>query len=449
MHSLTYKLILAFLTVSLIQSGLMAFLARETAQQESEYFIVEQASTRFIENMSAHYLAVGSWEGVARTWPRDNEPGRQAGAKRVRPYALADQNGIIVFPAGRYEPGYRLTTEEQASGTPLTVDSEVVGTVIRNEESYQLSGRELAYLERILQTILRAAVIGLTIALLLGVFLAQGFTKPLRWLTKAAQALARGDEVEPVPVRSRDEIGTLAKTFNQMSADLQEANALRRRMTADIAHDVRTPLTVITGYLEAFRDGDLQPSQEQFDTMFAQAQHLGRLVEDLRTLSLADAGELPLFPQKLALKGLLERIGSGFEQQMREKNLQLNINVEPSLPDLRVDPDRITQVLSNLVINALRHTPAGGQITLEARMQADRVILQVIDTGSGIPPEALPHIFERFYRVGTSRHRTHGESGLGLAIVRSIVEAHGGKIEVESELGQGTIFTIVLPGEAS
>jgi signal transduction histidine kinase len=239
-----------------------------------------------------------------------------------------------------------------------------------------------------------------------------------------------------------------------MSADLAQANESRRQMTADIAHDLRTPLTVLSGYIEALRDGVLPPSRERFDTMYAEAQHLQRLVDDLRTLSLADAGELPLNRQPTAPRDLLERIAAAYRHPAEQAGVSLEVRAKGDLPPLDVDPERMVQVLGNLVSNALRYTPAGGQIALAAQRRRDTVSagarksavqLLVQDSGQGIAADVLPHIFDRFYRGDAARQQEAGESGLGLAIARSIVEAHGGRIEVESVVGTGTTFTIELP----
>jgi signal transduction histidine kinase len=256
--------------------------------------------------------------------------------------------------------------------------------------------------------------------------------------------MARGELRQEVPVRSADELGTLTETFNRMSADLARANELRRQQITDIAHDLRTPLTVITGYIEALRDGVLKPTPARFEAMNTEAQHLKRLVDDLRTLSLADAGELSMQPQPTAPRALLDRLAAAYTPQAAARGIALAVDAAPDLPEVAVDPERMAQVLGNLVTNALRHTPAGGRIDLSAQVQSAHVVLTVADTGEGIPPDMLPHIFDRFYRGDPARSQPDGESGLGLAIAKSIVEAHGGTIAATSTPGHGTTFTITL-----
>jgi signal transduction histidine kinase len=215
-------------------------------------------------------------------------------------------------------------------------------------------------------------------------------------------------------------------------------------MTADIAHEIRTPLSLIMGYTEALSDGKLSGNRQTFEVMHDEAQRLSRLVDDLRTLSLADAGELSLTRRPVSPEALLQQTASAYAAQAQEQRIALRVEADERLPDLEVDPDRLAQVLGNLLSNALRYTKENGQVLLQARSAGQAVILRVQDTGSGIPPEDLPHVFERLYRGEKSRHGS-GESGLGLAIAKSIVEAHGGSISVESKLGVGTTFSVRLP----
>jgi signal transduction histidine kinase len=254
--------------------------------------------------------------------------------------------------------------------------------------------------------------------------------------------MAMGNLEQQVPVRTADELGELAQSFNKMSSEVAHANQSRRQMTADIAHDLRNPLTVISGYLESFQDNRLQPTLERFATMQAEVDNLQRLVEDLRMLSLADSGDLVLNLQPVNVIELLEHTANAYQTLADEKNITLSVQVEPGLPQVSLDPDRIEQVLGNLISNALRYTPAGGQISLNAGRSGDRLTISVEDNGSGIPSEAIPYIFERSYRDDTSR--SGSESGLGLAIAKSIVELHGGMIGVETMIGSGSRFWIRL-----
>jgi signal transduction histidine kinase len=230
-----------------------------------------------------------------------------------------------------------------------------------------------------------------------------------------------------------------------MSQAVARANAARRQMTADVAHELRTPLTVIAGYIESMRDGVLAPTPERLSVIYAEIEHLQHLVGDLRTLSQADAGELKLHKQLVSPDELLQQARAAFEHQAAQKGVRLELNLNGEIPPITLDETRMAQVLSNLLSNALRLTPAGGRVVLGATATGDGVTLTVQDTGPGIAPADLPFIFDRFYRADPSRAEERGESGLGLAIVKSLVDAHQGTIEAQSDLGRGTSFFIHLP----
>jgi signal transduction histidine kinase len=260
-------------------------------------------------------------------------------------------------------------------------------------------------------------------------------------MTEATVEIAHGKLGRQVKVRSKDELGELASSFNQMSLDLERATLARRQMTADIAHDLRSPLSVISGYAEALSDGKLLGTPEVYTILNQETKHLNTLVEDLRLLSLADAGELSLLLQLISPQVILDRVAARYAVSARQKDITLRVESDAGLPEIKVDVERMQQVFDNLVVNAFRYTPAGGDVVLSAQADDQGVRLQVRDNGSGIAAEDLPHIFDRFYRGDKSRVE-NGESGLGLAIAKSIVEAHGGTITVESTLGLGTTFTI-------
>jgi two-component system sensor histidine kinase BaeS len=283
----------------------------------------------------------------------------------------------------------------------------------------------------------------------LGWLLARTLTAPVRELTAATQAMAAGDLNQRVAVHTHDEIGNLAHSFNQMSADLARASQLRKQMTADLAHDLRTPLSILRGYLEGLKEDQLQGTPALYILMHEEVLHLQRLVEDLRVLSLADAGELPLNRRMVDPTALLERTGLLYYVAAEQQGVHLRVEAAENLPSIQVDTDRLTQVLNNLVSNALRHTRQG-EILLGARANNTNVELSIRDTGSGIDAEDLPFVFDRFYRGDKSRQRMDdgASSGLGLAIAKAIVEAHGGTIQVESTAGSGTTFTIILPAAA-
>lgn len=304
------------------------------------------------------------------------------------------------------------------------------------------------FIRRISEAALVSAGIAALTALGVGVILARTLTRPVRELTAATKTMAAGNLGQQVAVRSNDEIGQLAQSFNQMSSDLARASQSRKQMTADLAHDLRTPLSILRGYTEGLKEGRLQGSPKLYGVMHTEVEHLQRLVEDLRTLSLADAGEIRLNRRAVDPKALLERTALAYFVQAEEHGIALRVEAADGLPSINVDTDRLTQVLNNLVSNALRHT-AQGEIVLSASASSNgrAVEIKVSDTGSGITADDLPYVFDRFYRSDKSRQREEGDddsSGLGLAIAKAIVEAHGGTIKVVSAPDQGTTFTITL-----
>jgi signal transduction histidine kinase len=218
----------------------------------------------------------------------------------------------------------------------------------------------------------------------------------------------------------------------------------RRQMTADIAHELRTPLSLILGYAEALRDGVLPATLESHNIIHDEALRLSRLVDDLRALSLAEAGELPLTRRETAVAPLIEQVAAAHQPRAQQQGIALQTDLPADLPPITADPDRLKQVIVNLLDNALRHTPEGGQVTLSARQDGPELSIAVRDSGPGIASEDLPRVFDRFYRADKSR--TRGGSGLGLAIARSIAQAHGGRLTVDSQTGQGATFTLWLPG---
>ena len=445
-RSLAFKLTLAFLLVGLIGAVLMAFFLTQNTQRRFDQFIEDRDRYSFVHMLAQHYQANGNWTGVEAVFDRERFQ-LPAPASRLAALVLSDKDGQVVFSQGDDEAIGELIKYDRRRGVPVRVDGNVVGWLLLAPFPRRPlpDSPEASFLTDMTRAIIYSALGATAIALLLGLLLARTLTRPIRELTAATQALAKGELGQQVSVRAWDEMGQLAASFNQMSADLARASQLRRQMTADIAHELRTPLSLILGYTESLSDGKLPATQETFDIMYDEAQHLSRLIDDLRILSLADAGELPLTRRPVDPQALLERAFLAHVHEVQRQGISIQIEASPDLPQVEVDPGRMAQVLANLMSNALRHTPEGGQITLSAAAQGEKVYLRVQDSGVGISPEELPHIFERFYRGDKSRQRHAGESGLGLAIARSIVEAHGGSLSVESMLGQGTTLSIALP----
>ena len=281
--------------------------------------------------------------------------------------------------------------------------------------------------------------------LLVGLF-SQRALAPVRRLTTAARSLGRGDLSQRVPVFGNDELGQLGRTFNAMASGLEDAERQRRSLMADVAHELRTPLSNIQGYVEAMRDGVMEPRRETLDTLHQQVAHLIRLVEDLRLLALAEAGALDLYRQPHDMSDVLQSCAAAFQPRVEAMGLSIHLEEAIRMPLVSMDRGRIEQVIHNLIENAILHGESGGRITLSVTAEGGRVArITVADTGAGIPGEDLPHIFDRLYRVDPSRARTTGGAGLGLTIAKQLIEAHGGRIWAESVIGQGSRFIIELP----
>jgi signal transduction histidine kinase len=285
----------------------------------------------------------------------------------------------------------------------------------------------------------------MVVASLLGGTAFRRLGTPFADIMSATDAVAKGDLGVRLPESNRGPLGNLAYRFNNMVAELERAEQQRRNMTADIAHELRTPLHIIQGNLEGMLDGVYEPTPGNLTDTLDETRLLARLVDDLQTLSLAEAGQLPLHPTRFLLTDLLTDSAAGFESRVAAQNIDLRVDAPDPSPELEADYDRFSQVLANLLTNALRHTPDNGSITLRGESIPDGVRITVGDTGVGIPADDLPYIFDRFWRGDKSRARTAGSSGLGLAITKQLVLAHGGTISAESKPGRGTTFTIELP----
>ncbi|MEW6285071.1 MAG: ATP-binding protein [Chloroflexota bacterium] len=450
MRSISTKLILAFLSIGIVSVAIIFLTARWNTRLEFIRFLADQNQSAIVTNLINYHQQNGSWEGVELLFVRGDRPGMGMGqgprteAMKL-PYLLTDPNGYIIVANGRYKIGERLSDEQLEIGTLLTENGNIIGILVPLGGAFQGTPRELEFIERTNRTLFYGALIGAVIALFLGVFLSRTITRPIRELTRATHAISQGDLSQQVPVRTNDELGELARAFNKMSAELSRSVNARKQMTADIAHELRTPLSLILGHAEAVHDGVLPPTRENFEIIREEAARLEHLVEDLRTLSLADAGELSILPQPIEPDRLLREVTSLFQYQAQKKNISLQLDIAPHLPTLEVDPGRMTQVITNILDNALRHTPEGGRILLSAKPAGERVELAIQDSGPGLPKEEAERIFERFYRADASRRRDEGGSGLGLAIAKSIVQAHGGQIWAESEPGKGLKIVISLP----
>jgi two-component system, OmpR family, sensor histidine kinase BaeS len=486
-NSLIFKLMGAFLFVIAIGALVIAVLTSQATKNAFNLYTTRNGQVwaqRLAPDLADYYAQSLSWQGVdallqseLNTQPLTGMMGNGMGAGQGRQRTnaaltpvpasgvglagmgqrliLLDEKGIVISDTQNELVGRQVSATELKYGAAITVNNNLVGTLIVTPNDLSNSNSPAGqFLASVNQAIFSSVGIAVVIAMIIGGILFLQITSPLRKLKNAAAAIASGDLNQRVSIHSKDEFGELGKTFNSMAESLASAEIQRQHLIADIAHELRTPLAAIQGTLEGIQDGVLPLDDEQVAALHAETALLTRLVGDLRLLSLAEAGQLKLELQETTPSELFQQITERAKVQTQQKNIQLKTDIQANLPNLWIDSDRITQVLNNLISNALRYTPKGGLISVQASVQpgGNSIVVFVTDTGPGIDPGNLPYVFDRFYRVDKSRTRASGGSGLGLAIVKQLVEAHGGKVQAESPVFQnedqqryGTKISFTLP----
>lgn len=440
-------LALAFAGVALAGILITILLVRRQVSQALENWQMHRAMEVLMGPLVSYYRQHGSWDGLEDWLRQQNAPGAERRPFHMlahMPWVLTDLEGKPILGTWT-KPLPRAWVQERI---PIEVDDRFVGWFWSppTQRERAIGVAERLFLDQVRKAAWRSAALALFLALLGGLFMAYGFARPVRRLTQALSRVAQGQL--GLQVKSpgwSTELYQLAEAFNHMSAALARAEYLRKQMTADLAHDLRTPISVIMGYAEALKEHLIEPNEEIFETLYRETLYLQHLVDDLRLLSLHDAGRLTLNRQPVDVRELLRQVMQSFEPQARARQIVLRLEVPQEPLKAVLDPDRMRRVLDNLISNALRHTPEKGLITLRARGEDGTVVLEVEDTGEGIPPQHLPYVFERFYRVDEARTQDGRSSGLGLAIVKALVEAHGGRVSVESQVGKGTCFRLWLP----
>lgn len=434
-----------------ISHGYLESLFRQYAQAAQQY-----NSQQWGRLLAYYYANNGdSWNGVApymanifqRTASEDNG---------LRYMVVFDAQNQVVFTIGPSNVHINQSQLAQAPKTPITLpNGQVIGSLwIQDNSSEGLHEVEVTVLKSMTTATFLGTIITVAVALLTGAWLARLMTSPLQKMLLAIKSINRGDLSARVPVQSTDEFGEVATAFNDMTVRLLKTEEARRRLVADVAHELRTPLTIMQGQLELIQQGVKQPDPATLLPIQDEVMRLTRLVQDLHQLSLAEVGKLPLEKQSIDLVQLVDRIVMNFEIEAEEREVQIEfkpaLDASGSAPKefrVHVDPHRITQVFINLVGNALKYTPTGGTIAITMEFQGSFVRTAVADNGPGIDSEHLPYLFDRFYRADEDRSRGSGGMGLGLALAKELVEAHQGRIEVQSTLGEGTTFFVYLPLE--
>ena len=470
------RLISSFIFIVLVAVASVVFIASQNTASEVRAFMFRGGMTGtegLVVALEEYYQTNQTWQGVEKFFimpgmgqgmghsgeGTGQGKGQGIGAnsgggmmsQRLR---LVDAQGIVLIDTRNEMAGALLSKDDLDQAIPLVANSQTVGYLLPEGGVGFTRTDETALLKRINQAAITAGLIAVSVSLLLALLLAYRLLRPIRDLTQAANQLAQGDLTQQVPVHGNDELANLGRAFNQMAASLEEAEQSRRAMTADIAHELRNPLAVQRANLEALQDGIYPLTSENLNPVLEQNYLLNRLVEDLRTLALVDSGQLALECTPTDLSVLASRVVNRHRPQADARSVSLNVSASELVPLILLDPGRMEQILGNLLSNALRYTPEGGQIDIETTYPTkgttkpndiDTVRLTVHDTGPGIPPEALPHLFDRFFRGDRARCRDEGSTGLGLAIARQLVQAHGGDLTAHNHPLGGAVFTVTLP----
>ena len=470
MRSLAWKLAGALLLVAVISVGLTAFLVSQSTSNEFRQYLsnCDMAYVQSIEKELVHgYNKDNSWANARLML---NSQLQSANDRLV----LADENGIVVGDTADDWLGKSIKDIGLINPMPITISGKVKGNLFLmyfgsladkgsrmmnracmvSDNTIALSQTEQDFLNRVNNYLWLVGFMAFAVAVFLGILLTRQILLPVRALKKGAREVASGKLNYQVKTNSKDELGELAQTFNSMASSLSKIEQSRQRLTADIAHELRTPLTVIEGTVDAMLDGVYKPDKEHLVSIKEQTAQLTRLINDLREISLAESGQLKLDLAPTNIVDLVRRKLTQFELKALEKEIQLKLNFSGNIPEIKVDVVRIEQVIANLLTNAIRHTPKSGLITVsletataETSKNLDKpsLIISIADNGEGIPAEHLEHIFDRFYRVESSRTKNNGETGLGLAIVKQMIEAHDGKVWAVSTPGKGSTFFVALP----
>jgi signal transduction histidine kinase len=446
MNSLRFRLFISFVIIAMVALFGVAIFAIQGAQRLVQDFVGRGGllgAENLVNELEQYYQENQSWQGAESLFfSRGQGEGRGRGGGNL---GLVDGQGVLLFP-----PNTSVSPEILQSlvdgGVSLVVDGEKVGTLVHLVES-AINSQEFSQsmVNLITRAALNAALIAGVISLLLALAGSYLLERPVSELIKVVESIAHGDLTRRVEVKNPQELKRLGDSFNDMAASLQRAEQNRRAMTADIAHELRNPLAVQRANLEAIQDGIFPLTRASLEPVLEQNRLLNRLVEDLRTLALADAGELSLVRRPTDLRNLIQGALERFNVDIAGKNISLNHKLPHDLPLVNIDPERIVQILHNLLQNAIRYTPQAGVIDVALSVDGPWVEVSVHDSGPGIPPHSLPHLFERFYRDDPGRGREDGTTGLGLSIARKLAEAHAGTLTARNHPQGGALFVLRLP----
>jgi len=458
--------------------GTVVFWINQSANAEfRKYVTLREIQTlgSGMQELVEYHQQGGSWEGVESLlaegvfFSADDkgilfgatlaETGQPTERERMKQpdVLLTDADGRVVFDSTRKVHDKPLSRSEQANAWPIreTDDGEVIGYLLLfYPVTAPLGEREQGFLDRVEYLLLVNTALAVGLIVVVGAFLNRRLNAPLQRLADAARAVAAGDLDQQVEAGGSIEVAQVGQAFNEMTAALKETETLRQNMVADVAHELRTPISVLQGNLWAILNDAYPLEKAEISHLYDETRLLSRLVEDLRELALADAGQLHLNLCPTDVAQVIRHTVNNFGLAAEVQEVSLSAQLPDDLAPVQADPDRVAQVLRNLLVNALRHTPPGGSVTVSARCMAQTMEIAIADTGEGIAPEDISHVFERFWRADPARARSRaggedrlagGGTGLGLSVAQSLVKAQGGRIWVESTPGQGTVFRFTLP----
>jgi signal transduction histidine kinase len=464
MFRLRSKILLAFSVIILSGSVLMVTIINFSTRSGYETFVRQNdidltLSLRGV--LTEFYSYSGSWEGVGailqfpqqrmgqmRGMMNRNNPDGPRFNNMMPQIILADIHGRILInthPESISTVRY-IDKENLEDGTEIKAGNKIVGYLFAGTMIGDgLNEREEHFLNQTTMIIISVSIFILLASIVFSYYFSGKLAGPVSSLTKAASRIQSGDFGNRVPVEGRDELADLSESFNKMAESLENNDKWRKQIIADSAHELRTPVSLIQGNLEMILDGVYKPDREHLQNIYDETLVLSRLIKELQQLSSAESGSMTLDIEELDLNILIENVMNIFRAGEVKGKITLNNSISEILPPVKGDYQKLKQVFANVIANAFRHTPEGGEIEISGGIHSSSILLEIQDTGSGIHEEDLEKIFERFYRTDSSRNRSHGGSGLGLAISREIIKLHNGTIYAESEIEKGTSIFISLP----
>ena len=438
--SLQAKLLVAFVLIVLLTSLVGYLFINQSVKRAFSEFTVRSFTMQdrmLLQVIVAYYNRTGSFDGLVDFLEQN---------ARDVPVLLVDPEGDVVYPTEGTLPDRRLSEEELQRGQAIVLPNGETWTLVPYRTNPQLVQLEQRFLWTTRRSLWLAGLAAVVVAILLSIFLLRQMTRPLRRLDAATRRIAKGEFSERVGIQTSDEIGRLARSFNEMAESLEQAEQTKRQMIADVSHELRTPLAAVRSALEALRDGLIKPTPETLASLHDKILLTTRLVRDLRQLTLADDGRLSIQVAPCKIEEIVDTIVETIGVQLEDSSVRLERRIPAGLPTIVVDRQRIEQVFLNLLANAIRHTPAGGSISISAAEHSEGIEVGICDSGPGLTEADLAHVFDRFYRADDAR-ASDGGAGLGLSIAKALIDAHGGRIWAENGLSGGACFRVVLPTE--